>query len=145
MLGFYNAYPSSSCIVIIFSCQSFFSVACASDNSLLSSSSAFLMSTQAYVSSSTRFSNYSHYSVNVLVFSSISALCYSFANACLIPYAIELSYNLWYALNWFLNSSLTLTRRNPRSAQFMVIYRITSSKHYWNNGSLIGHMPQSLA
>ncbi len=41
-------------------------------------------------------------------------------------------------------SSLTLTRRNPLSAQLIVTCLINSSNAYEYNSSLIGHIPVSL-
>lgn len=78
--------------------------------------------------SSTSSSSSAHSSSMFWIFINISALLYSACSAFLIPYAIELSYRVWYAWIVILISSLTLTRRNPLSAQLIVTYLIISSK-----------------
>ena len=106
-----------------------FIATCSSYKICLSSSSTFFISIASWPNWSTRSSSFTHSSDNVLIFSCISLFYCSAIKACLIPYAIDESYNPWYAANYYLNSSLTRTNKKPRSAQLIVICLITSSKH----------------
>ena len=62
-----------------------------------------------------------------------------------MPYAMELSYKVWYAWIVILISSRTRTSRKPRSAQLMVTCRMISSKACEYNSSRIGQIPVSRA
>jgi len=117
----------------------------ASSAFFLSSSSAFYMAFSSSTSWSSRASNFAHSASNKAIRYLVAVRTCSAIRAWRIPYAIELSYKRWYDDSYDLNSFLTRTRRKPRSAQFKVICRMTSSKHYRNSSSRIGHTPTSRA
>ena len=65
----------------------------------------------------------------VAMVASISALPCSVLRALRMPNATADSYNVWYAMMLIRISSRTRRSNNPRSAQFTVVWRMSSSKH----------------